>query len=263
VLRFVGALSILVLLAFVAVLYVLRPEQVAPLSLVFPILTIVFITSCSTVVAFVAVKAYSRERLLSVLFLGCGAIVFGYTSLFAAVLLGTEGQEFSATVLAIGAGVSGAFHLLCACLTFTGGRPKLGGARLASLWMSLAVLSVALIVVVGASGALPAFYVDGSGTTPLDRVVLGAAAATFATSSGVIFVVFSSSRSAVLYWYSLALAATAVGLVGVAVSNGDMTALPMRAGWATLYLGGVLLVTSVLSAERPGATPSGRESESA
>jgi hypothetical protein len=258
VLRFVGALSTVVLLLFVVALYVLRPEPLAPAGLIFPTLTIVFVTSCSTVVTYVAVKAYSREHLLSVLFLGCGALVFGYTSLFAAMLLGTEGQDFSATVLATGAALSAAFHLLCASLTYLGGTPKAGGGTRATLWVSLASLSVASIVVAAAVRVLPVFYAVGTGTTPIDRVVLGAAAVGFAASAGVIFVVFSSSRAAVLYWYSMALAATAAGLAGVAVSNGDMTALPMRAGWATLYLGGVLLATSVLSAERLGAS-SGRK----
>jgi hypothetical protein len=52
------------------------------------------------------------------------------------------------------------------------------------------------------------------------------------------------------------LCATAAGLVGVAVSNGEMTALAMRGGWATLYLGGVLMITSVFSAERLGGLAS-------
>ena len=108
---------------------------------------------------------------------------------------------------------------------------------------------------------LPEFYVVGVGSTVLDQVVLGVAALTFAGSAAVVFVV--SSKSSVLQWYSLALGATALGLVGVAFSNGDLDALSMRAGWATLYLGGVLLATSVLSAERLSGLPSGRDGDPA
>jgi len=253
--RFVGALSIIVLLLFVAALYALKPEPVVALGLVFPILTSVFITSCSLAVTYVAVKAYTREGLPSVLFLGCGALVFGCTSLIAAMFLGSEGQNFSATVLATGAALSSVFHLLCASLTYLGGTPKPGKGRRAPLWVSLASLSVVLIVVAATGGVLPAFYAVGSGTTIVDRAVLGAAAVTFSSSAAVIFVVFYSSRSVVLFWYSLASGATAAGLVGVAFSNGDLSALAMRGGWATLYLGGVLLVTSVFSAERLSALP--------
>jgi len=120
VLRFIGALSVVILALVVAALYALNPEPVVSLGLVFPILTSVFITSCSLAVTYVAVRAYSREGLFSVLFLGCGALVFGCTSLLAAMFLGSEGQNFSATILATGAAVSGAFHLMCASLTYRG-----------------------------------------------------------------------------------------------------------------------------------------------
>jgi len=262
VLRFVGALSIVVLLIFVAVLYALRPEPLVAAGLVFPVLTIVFITSSSTVVAYVAVKAYSRERLLSVLFLGCGALVFGCTSLLAAMFLGSQGQNFSATIFATGAAVSGTFHLMCASLTYRGDSPKPSRGRQAFPLVSLASLLVVLIVVVAIAGVLPAFYA-GVGTTILDQAVLGFASVAFASSAALMLVVFSSSRSEVLWWYSLALAATAAGLVGIALSNGDLDALGMRAGWATLYLGGVLLATSVLSAERLSDLPSGRDGKPA
>jgi hypothetical protein len=262
VLRYIGALSVVILLLVVAALYALRPEPLASLGLVFPILTIVFITSCSLVVTYVAVKAYSSEGLLSVLLLGCGALVFGCTSLLAAMFLGSQGQNFSATIFATGAAVSGTFHLTCASLTYRGDSPKPSRGRQAFPLVSLASLLVVLIVVVAIAGVLPAFYA-GVGTTALDRVVLGFASIAFASSAAVMLAVFSSSRSEVLMWYSLALAATAAGLVGIALSNGDLDALPMRAGWATLYLGGVLLATSVFSAERFSGLPSGKDGKSA
>jgi hypothetical protein len=259
--RFVGALSVIILLFLVVAQYALRPDPVVALGLVFPILTSVFITSSSVVVTYVAVMAYMRERLSSVLFLGCGALVFGCTSLLAAMFLGSEGQNFSATVLATGAVVSAVFHFMCASLTYLGGAPKPDRGHNVSLWVPLASFSVALIAVAAIAGVLPAFYSVGSGTTNVDRVVLGVATVTYASSAATIFVVFSASRSVVLFWYSLSLAATAAGLLGVAFSNGDLTAVPMRAGWATLYLGGVLLVTSVFSAERLSGLPSGREAK--
>ncbi len=251
------------MLLFVVTLYALKPEPLLAADLIFPVLTILFITSSSVAVTYVAVKAYAREGLLSVLFLGCGALVFGCASLLASLLLASEGQGFSATVLATGAVVSGGFHLLCASMTYRGGIPNPRGRRQATLWLSVASLSVLLILVAAIGGALPPFYAAGSGTTILDRVALGVAALMFGSSAAVIFAVFSSSRSGVLFWYSLALAATAVGLVGVIVSDGDMSALAMRAGWATMYLGGILLVTSVLSAERLSALSSGKEKSAA
>jgi len=258
--RFVGAISVVVLLLFVALLYALRPEPVVALGLVFPVLTIVFITSCSVAVTYVAVKAYAREGLLNVLLLGCGALVFACTSLLAAAFFGSEGQNFSATVFATGAALSGLFQLGCASLTYIGSVPR-PGRRQASLWLAVASLPVVVVALAAFGGVLPAFYATGSGTTLLDRALLAVAALAFASSSVAIFLVFSTSRSTVLFWYCLALGATAAGLVGVYFSGGQMTALSMRAGWATMYLGGVLLLISVLSAERL-ALPSAKDARS-
>jgi hypothetical protein len=257
--RFVGALSVAVLVLVVVALYALNPRPVVSLGLVFPILTSVFITASSVVVAYVSVKAYSREGLFNLLFLGCGALVFGCTTLLAAMFLGSEGQNFSATILATGVMISAVFHLLCASLTYRGGSPKPGRRGQALLWVSLASFSVVLILAAAVGGMLPEFYALGVGSTVLDQVVLGAAAIIFASSAAIVFVVFSLSRSAVLFWYALALGATAVGLVGVAFSNGDISAVSMRAGWATMYLAGALLATSVFSAERLGGLPSRRD----
>jgi len=129
--------------------------------------------------------------------------------------------------------------------------------------VSLASLFVVIITAAAIGGVFPTFYALGIGTTLLDRAVIGSAALMFASSAAIILVVVSSSRSEVLYWYSLALGATAAGLVGIAFANGDLDAIAMRAGWATLYLGGVLLATSVFSAERLSGLPSGRDGKSA
>jgi hypothetical protein len=131
------------------------------------------------------------------------------------------------------------------------------------LWVPLASLSVVAIVVAAFYGVLPTFYAAVSGTTLLDQVALSVATVIFSLSATLMFVVSNSSKSRVLFWYALALGATAAGLMGVTFSNGDLSAVPMRAGWATLYLGGVLLVTSVLSAETLSGLPSGKGGRSA
>ncbi len=261
--RFVGALSSVVVALLVALLYALRPEPFIALALVFPTLTSVFITAPSLVVAYVAARAYSREGVLSVLFLGLGAVVFGSTALLASVFVDTEGRNFTATVFATGALLSAALSFACAYLTYLGGTPKAASSRLVYAWVPLTVLAIVAIMVGAATGALPPFYAEGVGTTALDQAVLLAASLAFVCAAAAIFAVFSSSRSGVLFWYATSLCATAVGLVEIAFSNGDLSSITMRGGWATLYLGGVLLVTSVLSAERLNGLPSGRNGRKA
>jgi hypothetical protein len=219
-------------------------------GLIFPVLTSVFITSVSIAVAYVSVKAYLREGLLGVLFLGCGALVFGSTSLLTSMFLGKEGLNFSGIVFASGAALSSAFSLACAVSTLRG-KPGRGRGRQASLWMGVALFGVIAIVVAALEGVPPPFYEAGRGSTALAQLVLGAAAVMLACASALIFNAFSSSRSPVLLRYSMSLGASAAGVLGVILSGGDIQALAMRLGWAALYIGGLLLLTSVLSAERP------------
>ncbi len=230
-------------------------------GLIFPILTIVFITSISIVVAYVSVKAYLREGLLGVLFLGCGTLVFGSTSLVTSMFLGAEGLNFSGTVFAMGALVSAAFNLACAYWTYMGGASGTGRAYRASSWIAVASLCAVSIVAAALEGALPPVYEAGKGSTALGQVLLGAASVAFACSSALIFKVFSSSRSAVLSRYSVALGATAAGILGLILSDGDVHAVPMRLGWGALYVGGLFLLMSVLSAENPDG-PTGVRGES-
>jgi hypothetical protein len=230
--------------------YALALPWIRTFGLIFPILTSVFITSISIAVTYVSFKAYSREGLPSVLFLGCGTLVFGSTSLLTSMFLGSEGLNFSGTVFAIGAMVSGVFHLACASSTQAGGAPSRGGRYLGSFWLAVAFLCVASIVIAALEGALPPFYEAGKGVTAAGNIALGVAVVAFASSFVLIFDAFSSSRSPVLGRYSMALGATALGILGIMLSNGDVQALPMRIGWAALYFGGLLLLTSVLSAEK-------------
>jgi hypothetical protein len=250
--RFVGALGVFLSVPLASPHYALTLPLIQTFGLILPILTSIFLTSTSLVVTYVSVRAYMRERLLSVLFLGCGALIFGFTTLVTAVLLGTEEVNFSGTVFVLGALFSAAFHLACASSTYLARKPRLGGRYHAFLWVQVALLIVVSIVVAAFFDALPPFYAVGNGTTEIGQVSLGAAAAAFGLSSVMVLAVFSSSRSRVLYWYSMALGATAAGLVGVILSDGQIVNFEMRVGWAALYLGGLFLLMSVLSAERMG-----------
>lgn len=231
------------------------PPWIVSFGLAFPILTSIFITSISVVVAYVSFKAYLHEGLPSVLYLGCGTLVFGCTSLMASVLLGREGINISGTTFAMGAALSAAFHLACALSTQSGGAPKPGNRYLASLWIPVAFLCVVSVGAATLTGILPPFYEVAKGTTTLGQAVLGVAAVSFAISSVVISNPISPSASTVLHRYSMALGATAAGVAGVILSDGDVQALSMRLGWAALYIGGLLLLTSVLSAEKADGLP--------
>ena len=218
-------------------------------GLVFPILTSIFITSSSLVATYVSVKAFLREGVLAVLLLGCGALVFGISCIVASALWGTEGLEFSGAVFALGALVSGVFHLGCASSSYRGRKQLDRPAGIAVATLSAAVLLIALSLATALTRATPPFFEQGFGTTLLGQVTLGLAGGAFAAAFVLISAVSRSNNSRVLYWYSLSLAATVAGIFGVVVSGGDILSIAMRLGWGALFVGGLFLLASLLSAE--------------
>lgn len=86
---------------------------------------------------------------------------------------------------------------------------------------------------------------QGVGPTLLRQVVLGTAVVLFAISSVVFMIIYCTSKSDVLYWYSLALALIAIGLFAVSIQK--VVGSPL--GWAgrtAQYVGGMYFLITVL-----------------
>jgi hypothetical protein len=218
---------------------------------IFILLTIVFITSGSIVVSYVAAKAYLKEGLPAMLFLGSGSLIFGSTSLIAAVAalsVGQAGSNPGTTIFIIGALVSSALHLLCVESRSLGTTRRAGSRPLAVLTFVAVLLLTASVIVAAFDGLLPAFLVPGVGASAVAKGVLSVAIVMLALASARIAV--SSSRSSVLYWYSSALAMTTVGLLGILLSNWTFQALVFSVGRLALCVGGAYLILSVRSAEK-------------
>ena len=215
------------------------------------ILTIVFITSGSIIVSFLALRAYLKERRPSILFVGSGSLVFGLTSMvagFAAVTAGLNGSNPATTIFVVGACLSSASHLMGVGLRPIGTKRRPGGAPVVILTLA-AVLGLTLIVIVAAfEGWFPTFLIPGEGITPVAMGLLAVAITALGLASFLIVV--SSSMSVVLYWYTYALATTAVGLLGTLLSNWIFEAPDFLVGRTTLCLAGAFMVMSVKSAEK-------------
>jgi hypothetical protein len=249
--RLVGAASVLVFIVLTGVSYSQRLEA-TPLPLpVFPALTILFITSGSITVAYIAARAYTKRGAPAMLLLGSGSLIFGSTSLVAALAAGQEGSNPATTIFIVGALLSSVSHLSCATSRYFHSTDRGGSGRVAILTVIAVLLLVASLSVVAFLGALPPFLIQGAGTTAIAKGLLATAIAAFGLSSLLIAV--ASSRTEILLWYSCALAMTAVGLVGVLLSDWIFETVVFWVGRIALCLGGAFLVLSVRSAE--GAAP--------
>jgi len=103
----------------------------------------------------------------------------------------------------------------------------------------------ALLTITSIRGAIPPFFIQELGPTLLRQVVLGTAVALFGISSLLFMRLYSKSKEAFQYWYSLALALIAVGLSAVFLQK----AVGSPIGWAgrsAQFLGGVYFLVAVL-----------------
>ncbi len=251
--RLVGPASVSVFIALTGISYGLRINA-NPLPVpIFPILTIVFITSGSIIVSYIAARAYLKRGIPAMLLLGSGSLIFGSTSLVAALAAGPEGSNPATTVFVVGAILSSASHLSCAASRFFRSPNRRGSLSLVIMTLTAALLLASSVTVVAFQGALPTFLVPDAGITAIAKGLLAVAITTFTLASMLIAV--SSSRSDILYWYSCALAMTAVGLAGVLLSDWIFETVVFWVGRIALCVGGAFLVLSVRAAERAAALP--------
>jgi PAS domain S-box-containing protein len=250
-----GFLPVPLYIALIAILYVALPQALAA-SLVFdpPVLMLVLNTvllfGVSVAVAATAMRAYLASGAMNILLLGCGVLALGSAALVGGWVRPLGGSaSISVAVHNLGVLLAAALHGLSAVLTLVAAEPQGSPGpwrhRLVAGYAgTFAVMGC--ITAAAAGGLVPSFWLPGVGSTPLKQAVLGTAVTLFALASVYTMVLFAQSGRRFLYWYSLALALTAVGLIGISL----MKAVGDPIGWAgrtAQYLGGVYFLLAALS----------------
>ncbi len=211
------------------------------------------VTVVGLVVSYFALRNYEATGRLQVLLLGCGVLIFGIGGLVAAVVRSLpDGANLNVTIYNTGAVVGGAFHLVAAFLVLAGASPETS-SRQRGRWLLLGYASSGLFMLVltvaSLAGALPRFFVQGVGPTPLRQAVLGAADLLFLFSFIVFLGSYLRTRDAFLYWYACALALTCISLTAFFVEH----SVGSPVGWMgrfSQYVGGVYFFFALISAAR-------------
>jgi PAS domain S-box-containing protein len=269
-LHFIAQGAIPAFIAIIAVLALSDIRVVFEPPLLLSILNTLFISIMSFVVASISASNYLKSGSLSFLLLGCGVLAVGSGGLAAGWLIGPPGgPNVNVTIYDTGALLGAVFHATGAILASAGA--KLGEGLLTEPFIlalkrkpkvNLAYLSVlvfvALLTIASLRGATPPYILQGIGPTPLGRAVLGTAVALFGFSSLLFVRLYSKSKEAFQYWYSLALALIAVGLSAVFLQK----AVGSPIGWAgrsAQYLGGTYFLIAVLTTYMEGRLRSSEE----
>lgn len=222
-----------VLLATALGLNALNPERIFEPPFLLPVLNTLFISITAWVVAFLAANSFRQGAPRVVLAMGAALLALGTGSLISGVLADLPGGiNPGVTVFNLVALLAALAHMSGAVEAATQTSPR-GPSPNRTLRLVLAyagvLLAVGLVAFLAVQNALPTFFVQGTGPTPLRQLVLGSAAALFGLASLLLLRLYWNSRSDFLYWYAMALALNAAGLL--------IVLLPSNVGNLTTWLG--------------------------
>ena len=255
--RRIGLAPIPVYVLVIAVLDVILPSSLPaglaynPL-LLFGALQTIFLFGTSCVVAYISLKSYLSGGSRTILLLGSGVLAWGYASLVSGWLLGPPGgPNIAVTISNTGALFASLFHIASATTTRGAGssRDEQGRKTKLALAYGGVIVFLTTLTVLAFQGVTPPFFVLGSGSTLLRQTVVAAGLFMFAVSSIVFMRLYYSSRSGILFWYSMAIALTAIGLAAFYFGRtvGDPIAW---VGRSATYLAGIYFLIAIWSAAR-------------
>jgi PAS domain S-box-containing protein len=246
----IPALIIIVL----ALYLIVKPSVFFEPTWLLPITNTVFVTLVCFIVAYIAMRNYKATGRIQILLLGCGVLAIGTGGAVAGWLRSVPGAgaNLNVTIYNTGALIGAIFHFVAALLLVAGISPE-AGSRREKFWLAFSyvglILFMALLTVASLKGMIPPFFIQGVGPTYLRQVVLGTAAILFAFSFLIFMGSYLRNREVFLYWYSAALALTAISLTAFFIQS----AVGSPIGWAgrfSQYLGGVYFLIAVIMAIR-------------
>ncbi len=255
--RRIGETPIPIFVALIAILNVILPTSLGPGMaynplILFAALQTIFIFATSCVVAYISLKSYLSGGSRTILLLGGGALAWGFANLIGAWLLGPPGgPNIAVTIANTGYLFASLFHIASATTTAGASSSRDSRRRKAKLMLAYGgvVIFFITLTVLAFQGATPVFFVPGTGSTGLRQAIVAAGLCLFAASSIIFMRLYYGSKSGILFWYSMALALTAIGLAAFYFGRtvGDPIAW---VGRSATYLGGIYFLIAIWSAIR-------------
>jgi PAS domain S-box-containing protein len=240
-------LPIPLMIAVVALLWVVDPRVCHESRGLTFLLNLVFSSLVGLCIATSVARSFMSSGQPGLLMFGCGSLVWGVTSLAAAMMI----DRVNTTITVHNVGVLGAAVCHGVGLLWRGRLSRRGS------WLGVgyasALLVAALICWSARAGLTPLFFVQGQGGTPVRQGVLVLAIVLFGWVARQMLFGVRRPSGTFYYWYGLGLALVATGLTGVMLLSVQGGIL----GWTnrlTQYLGSAYLFAAAVAAARETGT---------
>lgn len=206
---------------------------------------LVFITGTNVGVAILSAKSYLKSGSSTVLVLGCAVLVSGLSALSAG-LAAESSANGNVTIFNIGILVASGLQVLAAFLATVGEVSTGSGRRIVLVSSySVGVAFVLLLSAMSLDGLFPVFFAS-TGPTLLRQAIVTSAVGLFALASSLFVLAYFRTKSAVLFWYSLAVITILVSLFGSLY----VTQFTGVLSWLTRlgqYVGGIYYLAAMMS----------------
>jgi PAS domain S-box len=210
------------------------------------ILNIVFIAISDIIVAAISARSFLRYGQIGFLLLTGALVIDGTTSVFAGWAAGISANA-NFTIFNVGMLLASMVQIFAVIYLSASLTARLPSKRkiLLTIVLFASVFSIVALTILTLLGYTAAFFFQEA-LSPLGRFVLGLAVFFNALASLIIGYQFIKSKARALYWYSLALAISAIGLVGFYIVP-DPGGVSQWLGRLALYVGSFYFILVVLS----------------
>jgi len=255
--KFAGVVPIfIVLVGLLVLLLSFYPEQDLPRNLVYELPApfssahSIFLSASALVVAYFFARRFISRASSNLITLGSASLILGLGFLLSQILgnapFGGPNQLVGISSLVFL--VSGLLYGASSTMSLLGKTVSPGKPRLTFIAAYAGSVALVFVVILSVeSSLLPAFFAPGKGPTPLRQEALGAAVVLFSYSAVVLMRNYRRHKTSVLFWFSLGLAANAIGYLSAflgRVPGGPFSWL----GRISLVLGGIYFGASILAA---------------
>ncbi len=203
-------------------------------------------------VAYIAYKSFRGSGSTGVLLKGTGMLMLGLGAI-AAGIVGFLPDSMNANVTVHNTSFCiGAFLQLVGILIALSGavpRQRPGDASGIAILYGGCVLVFSSFVMAAVLGAVPPFFIQGTGFTALREFVITNAIEFFAIAAGILLYLYYRKREEFFFWYSIGLALIAIGLLAVHFPS----VLGSPLGWvgrSAQYLGAVYVLIAFIALNR-------------
>jgi hypothetical protein len=240
----VAPLPVAAILTFAFAVFGIGEELIYQSVLLEFSINVFLILAVSIIVARISVKSFFSTGSVNVLLLGTAVLAFGTMATLAGAVSSIDVKEGIA-VYAIGALTAGGLHLSSAILTYRGSPRRTGLLRLRAGACYIGTIAfLATLSILAIESILPASF--GEIGSFAQRAAAATTVSLFVVSAILFSSVYLRSHNPILYWYSLALWATAVGFLSFFATKGNGDPL-LWTGIASVCVGSVYFLFSILA----------------